>query len=161
MLKSRIKENIKAISLVLFIIASAKFASTKVIIAVNQSTSLKGKIFLGIKGSEVSRGNIVIVQLQNNAHYGNARFTKIVTGVPGDIIEKQADNFFINGEFAAYAKKNTPKQTPLQSLEVVGNKIPENHFFLTTKHENSYDSRYDSFGYIPSSWVIARAYRIF
>jgi len=155
------KKNIKAVFIVLAIVVSAKLISTQIFIASNQSTSLDGRYFLAVKTKSFNRGDIVVIQLQDNPYYGNAKFTKILKGQPGDIIEKQGFNFFINGEFIATAKEFTEKGTPLISLELMSNKIPNNYYFLSTDHKDSYDSRYDSFGYIPADRIIAKAYRIY
>ena len=152
---------VRGIIIIILIVGSAKLITTQIFIAENLTNSLKGKYFIAIRTNKIKRGDIVVVQLNNNKYYGNNKLLKRVVGLAGDKIEKRQDRFYINDKFIGKALKKTKKGTKLVSIILKTNKIPDNHIFITTRHEQGYDSRYQSLGFIPVDRVIARAYRIY
>lgn len=94
----------------------------------------------------------------------NANFLKYVRGVPGDVITAQeTDNattvFFINGEKIAEAKNADSLGHYLEAGPT--GTLTEDNYFVWTPHENSYDSRYKTMGWINRNAMLVRAKPIF
>lgn len=93
----------------------------------------------------------------------NARFLKIVRGVPGDEIDSHLINgkkiFFINEEAIGEAKQQTSSGKILEPGPT--GILTEDDYFVWTPHEDSYDSRYKTMGWIKRSDILVRAKPIF
>ena len=84
---------------------------------------------------------------------------KNVIGASNDIVTKQGQAFYINGEKIAVAKTHSLKGRSLQTGTV--GMIPKGKYFVWTPHIDSYDSRYDEIGLIDERTIIGVAYPLF
>lgn len=73
----------------------------------------------------------------------NVKFCKIVAGLPGDELIIDQEYLSINGTRIT----TLPSQTKLEYT--TSGIIPEGHFFALGTAENSFDSRYSTFGLVP------------
>lgn len=119
---------------------------------VNASPSLPHWAIWLERGPVPRRGEIVLFDPPRSklleAHFGKdpAPFGKRVTGMPGDLVTRQGDRFFVNGRLAAVAKPRTRRGEPL-ALGPTG-RIPAGCYFLATDHPDGFDSRYAAIGWI-------------
>lgn len=155
------KKSIKGLLLIIIFVSLTKLTSSHIFIIRNMSSSLSGKYYLGVKTLNIRTNDIAVIQLKNDPYYKNARLMKIVSGIGGDSITKEGRSFYINGRYVGKAREYSDLGTKLEETKLAQDKIPKNHFFLTTNHENSYDSRYADIGFVSNDRVIGRAYKIF
>jgi conjugal transfer pilin signal peptidase TrbI len=85
-------------------------------------------------------------------------FTKIVMGVPGDVVSLVDREVYINGKPIAFAKFRSKHGEPLE-LGPTG-VIPPGMYYVHGTHPDSLDSRYAVTGWICADQVIGRAYPI-
>lgn len=127
-------------------------------LAINGWTdSLPQKTFLILKQSRsFQRGDYVSFKWHGGGPYPKELpFTKIIKGVPGDVVTVQGREFLINGVPVATAKEFSKKGQPLQ-LGPTG-VIPPGHYFVWTPHKDSLDSRYALTGWIKDAQVMGKA----
>lgn len=127
-------------------------------IGFNNSESLPGSIFLVIKNGEINRGDLVAFYPPKNPNY-KTWFVKYLVGLPGDKVREYNRDFFINDRFIGRAKEYSKQGIKLE--KTTSRVIEKGFFFMWTPHKDSYDSRYQDIGLIPSDRVIGRAIRIF
>ncbi len=125
----------------------------------NIDKSLPGKFYRIERGAMPGREEIAALHAPANPYYPNgAPFLKIIRGVPGDLVTRQGQAFFINGTFIGNAKEKTRGDFPLTPGPT--GIIPPQHFFIWTPHPDSYDSRYGEIGWVESRLIIGRAWRV-
>ncbi len=81
---------------------------------------------------------------------------KQVLGVKGDVMIRKGRDFFINGEYIATAKTHSLKNEPLK-LGPTGT-LTEGHYYVSTPHKDSLDSRYELLGWINSDLILGVLY---
>ena len=85
-------------------------------------------------------------------------FVKIVKGVAGDRVTIKDRDVYINEEYVGTAQPQSKNGVNLQMIsETI---IPENHYFVWTPHEYSYDSRYQDIGLISANLIQGIAHPI-
>ncbi|MBR9871461.1 MAG: conjugal transfer protein TraF [Gammaproteobacteria bacterium] len=125
---------------------------------INASPSLPNFAFWVEMGKLPSiRGEYVLFDAPSNRYYDKP-FVKQVSGLPGDLIENHHGDYFVNGVFTGTAKPRS-KTGDLLKAGPTG-VIPELHYFVTTPHKDSYDSRYADIGFVPSVLVLGTAHPI-
>lgn len=117
-------------------------------IRINRTESLPYTLFWSKKAQEISRGMIGSIEHPRNPSISIA---KIIVGLPGDPIEIKDEKVFVNGCYLGnliFRSRSGNTYTP-QSHKI----IPEDYVFLYSPHEESFDSRYQEFGLVETSWI--------
>ena len=81
---------------------------------------------------------------------------KQVLGVTGDVVTRQGRDFFINDKYVATAKTHSLKNEPL-ALGPTGT-LTEGHYYVSTPHKDSLDSRYELLGWIDDELILGVLY---
>lgn len=105
----------------------------------NCSESLPNTLYLSTSSNNISKGDIVDFKLEHSS----VTFIKVVGGIPGDFIQVDKDEIFINEEKIGKALNNL---NPIEQ-----GVIPENFYFMVGEHPESFDSRYNEFGLVPKN----------
>ena len=130
-------------------------------VGINVTQSLSDHVFLTIKGTFTPhRGEKMAFVWQGGGPYPKGViFTKIVRGVPGDVVTRQGRDFYVNGDWVATAKEYSSKGYPLD----VGptGVIPAGQYFVMTHHPDSYDSRYATVGWIHQEHIVGKTIALF
>ena len=153
------KMNIFTAVLVTVILAAGVVTalSTRFKITFNTTESLDYRIFITDKSvKKFHAGDYVKFMLPSNKYFNRSHWTKRIAGVPGDRITVSGRDVFINGVFVGHAKEKSASNT--KYYPITPGIIPHNFYFLQADHEDSYDSRYRSFGLVHESTFIGRDY---
>lgn len=123
---------------------------------INQSESLPQKIFLSREAGYLYRGIYVSF---SHPKFPNILIAKQVIGLPGDSIEVRNSQIFVHDTYLGDIKErsNSGKiYTPISHK-----RIPTGYLFLSSTHEDSFDSRYEEFGLIPQEAIIEELWPLF
>jgi len=123
--------------------------------------SLPNHLFVTLKQDRVlARGDYVTFTWHGGGPYPRGmRMTKIVAGVPGDVVTAHGSQFYVNGQPVATAKPLSKAGKPLEPGPV--GVIPHGHYFVLAPHVDSLDSRYALMGWIRDEQVVGRAVAFF
>jgi len=129
-------------------------------LAITISPSLPQYAFLVHKREHsLARGDYVSFIWRGQKYFPSGiPFTKIVLGVPGDVVSLVDREVYINGKPIALAKFRSKHGEPLE-LGPTG-VIPPGMYYVHGTHPDSLDSRYAVTGWIHADQVIGRAYPI-
>lgn len=131
-------------------------------VALGVSESLPWRVFVAVRGGEVSCGAEAVglfrLEVENPYWERGTVFAKRFVGCPGDFLRTEGREFFINGERVGAASGTDSKGEAVGSFEFFG-PIPEGSWFVLGDGPRSYDSRY--WGFVRRSWVVGRAYPLF
>jgi len=87
------------------------------------------------------------------------RLVKKVVGIAQDEIQVKQDEVWVNekriGKIKPYSKEG------LSLSRIAPGIIPEGFIFAAGTHKDSFDSRYENFGLVQKSQILARAYPVF
>lgn len=130
-------------------------------IHLNATDSLPGRLYLVDTSDRTPvRGATIAMRWQGGYGYvAGATLLKRVYGLPGDRITVQDRWVGIEGAPIAWALTTSPRGRPLPLVQP--GKVPTGELFLATPSALGFDSRYASFGTIPQTQVLGRAYEIF
>lgn len=123
-------------------------------LGVNQTCSLKHKLFLTLNDAKFRRNDLVTFNKHKTAYLKNIYFTKYVRGVAGDTISVDRQFIYINKHKVGAAKKITKKGLPLTPIRA--QIIPSGYIFVVTPHPDSFDSRYQEFGLVSTKDICGR-----
>ena len=141
------------------------FLSRYVVISVNVSDSLPGKVYLIQKGVKPELDDFAAFHYQGGGPYATgSRFLKIVKGMPGGKVSAVESgsgffDFYVNGSFVGRAKPRSRTGSPL-ALGPTGT-IPSRHYYMAAPNPDSLDSRYALVGWVDEGQVIGRAIEVF
>jgi conjugal transfer pilin signal peptidase TrbI len=126
----------------------------------NASPSLPYRLFLIHKGEMPGRGDFVAFRWAGGGPYpAGVTFIKVLAGVPGDEVTRDAQGFHVNGTPVGVPK---PVSRQGQVLEPgPTGRIPEGRYYVQAGHPDSLDSRYALTGWIHRSQIIGRAHALF
>jgi len=128
-------------------------------LALNKSESMATAIFwVTPPVGEPDRGSYIYFRTPPNPYF-DGDFVKQVVGNEGDVITVIDGVVFVNETRVGPAKPKTRKGEPLTA--VTSAVVPENHLFVAGQNIDSYDSRYDEFGFISKYNVKGHAGEIF
>jgi conjugal transfer pilin signal peptidase TrbI len=134
--------------------------STRYGVTFNTTESLGFRLFITDKWEKPSHpGEYVKFWLKGNKYFRPEHWTKRIAGVPGDKITVQNRMVYVNGEPVGYAKSVSASNT--QYFPIAPQVIPPHYYYLQADHEDSYDSRYQSFGLVHDTTFIGRDYPVF
>jgi conjugal transfer pilin signal peptidase TrbI len=126
-------------------------------LGINVSHSLPDEAFLVHKQDhDLHRGDYVTFFWHGGGPYPpGIKFTKIVLGVPGDVVTMRGRDVYINDKYISTAKTHSATGRPL-ALGLTG-VIPEGCYYVHATHKDSLDSRYAITGWIKAETVIGKA----
>jgi type IV secretory pathway protease TraF len=133
----------------------------KYAIAFNNDKSLGGKIYWIKKDvKEIKRDDLLAFNLKNNPRVKESvMIIKIVGGIGGDEINER-DGVFSNAKGIIGCAKHKDK-TGVEVKAMNGRiEVPNNKYFVYGEHGDSYDSKYEEFGFVGSDDVIGLAYEL-
>ena len=126
----------------------------------NASPSLPHRLFLIHKGEMPSRGDFVAFRWAGGGPYpAGVTFIKVLAGIPGDEVTRNAGGFHLNGVPVGVPKPVSRRGQPL--LPGPTGRIPEGRYYVQAGHPDSLDSRYQLTGWIHASQIIGRADALF
>ena len=117
----------------------------------NWTDSLPHWAYVIDRGAEPVVGDYIDFWPPENPYYEGISFVKQVIAGPGDQVDCVGRRFLKDGTVIAIAKEVSQAGDPL-SLGPCG-RVPDGHFFVTTPHKDSFDSRYGEIGYVPLARV--------
>lgn len=126
-------------------------------IAGNETDSLPDRFFLVELGQfPPQRGDKLAFHVGGGVrHYpAGMVFVKRVAGLPGDRIEWRGEQVYVAGKLVGRAK---PRNRFGEALAwTAAGVIPAGHYFVSTPHPDSYDSRYAEIGLVSAEQVMGR-----
>lgn len=131
----------------------------------NLTESLPEKLFVVKVGEGVLKGDYVAFEWRPktdtlaNPYPSGVMFIKIVAGVPGDKIDVENREVFVNGKSVGFAKEKSRTGLPLNPTQP--GIVPEGSFYVMGLHRDSLDSRYELVGNVENINVIGRARPVF
>lgn len=126
----------------------------------NETASLPGKVYAVAHQQRPDKGQLAAFYPPPNPYYPREMwFTKIIVGVPGDVISHRGRLVLINGKPVGVARVTDSERRRRLSM-VKAQVIPEGFYFVWTPHPRSYDSRYADIGLVHEDRIIGRAYRL-
>ena len=90
---------------------------------------------------------------------GGVTFIKVLAGLPGDEVTRDAQGFHLNGVPVGVPKPVSRRGQPLEPGPT--GRIPEGRYYVQAGHPDSLDSRYQLTGWIHASQIIGRADALF
>ena len=159
MLEWILRNKIKAFIYIFGPLILAWVFSIQYSIRINLSDSLPYKLFILDKGNkEVRKGKLIAFVAPGNGVY-EGDFCKYVIGIPGDKVWYEGNDVYVGGKYIGKVKERSKKGNKLErGPEGI---IPEGHYFVFSKKENSFDSRYKNIGYVKDSNIIGTVYPVF
>lgn len=129
-------------------------------LGINGTDSLPGLFYLVLK-NEVpdTRGDLIAFYPPANRFYSPRMFfIKKAIGLPGDVVSRKEEDFYLNNGYIATAKTHSHSGVLLKPGPT--GVIPDSKYFVWTPHPDSYDSRYEDIGWISKDRIIGRAVRL-
>ena len=126
-------------------------------IGYNLSKSIDKTIFLYKKDNSYrpNRNDLIIFKVKkDDPYFANENFIKYVSALFNDKITFNDNSYIINSKDIFIAKEIGTKGQKLDhfKLKDKNNLIPQDNYFVTTNHPDSYDSRY--FDYVNQNQII-------
>ena len=127
---------------------------------INLTHSLPGTLYVVHKGESFGKGDLVAFRWRGGATYPRGTtFIKVVTGMPGDVVKRDGDRFWVGDQYIGVAKPKSKAGVPL--TPATPGVIAQGEYFMATPSPDSLDSRYALTGNIKQYEVIGKAYAIF
>lgn len=145
--------------LVLTMLLAVSYASYKTELLITKTASLPYKVFLLVKNSTFKKYDYVAIKHHNTTYYGEPNMVKQIIGISGDLLVVEGKDFYINGIYYGKIKNNTSHNKPLTAIKTQF--IPKDHVFAYAPHIDSFDSRYQELGFVPTAKIRGRAYALF
>lgn len=111
-------------------------------LCINSSKSLPQILFFAYPSKEISRGDYISF---NHPNFPKT-LAKQVVGLPGDSIEIQENQIFVNG--TAYGAIQKQSSSGKIYHPTTFSRVSKGHFFVIGHHKESFDSRYEEFGFV-------------
>jgi len=129
-------------------------------IAENMTYSLDGHVYLFKKGESFVKGDLVAFRWRGGATYPRGTtFIKQVVGVPGDVVRREGQEFWVGDRYVGIAKTVSKAGTHLAAAE--SGMVKPGEYFVATSSPDSLDSRYALTGNVKAYEVIGKAYVLF
>ena len=143
-----------------FVAATAWSAGAYLDFTINLTRSLPQTLFIIHKGARVVKGDLVAYRWQGGATYPiGVVFIKQVTGMPGDVVKRTGNAFWVGDQYVGTAKPVSKAGIALKPANP--GLIPSGSYFVSTSNPDSLDSRYAISGNVSESAIIGKAYAIF
>ena len=152
---------LRALGWGLVLVAALVAFSARYTIGINVTPSLAYTLCIIAKGDlDLRRGDLAAFRWHGAGPYpAGVVFTKVLRGMPGDVVSQVGSEFFVNGESAGHAKPYSRAREALTPGPT--GVIPEGHYFVSGNHPDSLDSRYALAGWIRRDALIGKAYVVF
>jgi len=129
-------------------------------ISENMTSSLDGHVYIYKKGESFARGDLVAYRWRGGATYPRGTtFIKQVVGMPGDLVKREGNSFWVGEHFVGIAKPVSKAGVPLEAAQA--GVIAPGEYFVATPSPDSLDSRYAMTGNVKAIEVIGKAYVVF
>lgn len=129
-------------------------------LGINSTTSLPQQLFLIQRGEQPVRGDHVAFRWLGGGPYpAGATFIKIVAGVPGDVVTRLDEHYFVNGLPVGQAKPVSRQGNALEPGPT--GTVPEGFYYVRAPHPDSLDSRYALTGWVSQAQILGRAHALF
>jgi conjugal transfer pilin signal peptidase TrbI len=126
----------------------------------NAGQSLPGRLYLIERDRWPERGDLVAFRWNGGGPYpSGVTFVKQVTGVPGDRVVHHHNQVWVHGQPIGGIKTHARDGSPLDPGPT--GTVPDGHWFVSTPHPDSLDSRYALTGWIARGQLIGRAHALF
>lgn len=125
--------------------------------SINLTSSLPQKFWLIVFKKTPKRGDYILFKPPFKSDVPRGTLViKQVLGIPGDRVTKINQDFFINDQIVATAKRRslTGKELVSGPTGILGS----GQYYVSTPHVNSFDSRYEKMGWIHKNQIIGVAY---
>lgn len=114
------------------------------------------------RGAAVKRGDLIVFRFQGGEigpYLKGQWFFKRVLGLPGDTVEVEGRNVFVNAIPVGFAKPRTRTGEPLEPI--APGPIPAGRYYVQGTHPDSFDSRYRVNGLIHVEQIVGVAHAVF
>jgi len=114
------------------------------------------------RGATVERGDLIVFRFEGGEigpYLKGQWFFKRVAGLPGDTVEVEGQNVFINATPVGFAKPRTRTGEPLEPI--APGPIPPGRYYVQGTHPDSFDSRYRVNGLIRAEQIVGVAHKVF
>ena len=101
-------------------------------------------------------GDIIIAVEGKQIENEGDLFRAIEAYEPGDVVTVKGRDFYVNGQWVATAKTHSLQGEPL-TLGPTGT-LQEGQYYVSTPHEDSFDSRYQTMGWITADELVGVLY---
>jgi len=126
-------------------------------IVINQTESLPQKVWVMALDQKPKRNDFVAFKPPVNSGLPrNIILHKQVLGVSGDVVTLKGRDFYINENYVATAKTHSLQNEPLM-LGPTGI-LKEGQYYVSTPHQDSFDSRYQKMGWINGDQLLGVLY---
>ena len=127
--------------------------------SINWTTSLPGTFLWVDKTAKPKLGDIAaFYPPKGHKLHQDLWFGKVIVGQAGDEVQIENNRVSINGRDFGEVKHRTLHGAPLEPAN--SGVIPDEHVFMWTPHERSYDSRYKDIGLIHEDAIFGRLVRL-
>jgi len=113
------------------------------------------------RGAHIQRGDLIVFRFAGGEigpYLQGQWFFKRVAGVPGDTVEVDGRNVFVNASPVGFAKPRTRTGELLEPI--VPGPIPPGRYYVQGTHPDSFDSRYRVNGLIRAEQIIGVVYAV-
>lgn len=129
-------------------------------VGLNATESLPQRLFLIQRGEQPVRGEHVAFRWLGGGPYpAGATFIKIVAGVPGDVVTRVGEHYFVNGQPMGQAKPVSRQGIALEPGPT--STVPAGFYYVRAPHPDSLDSRYALTGWVSKAQILGRAHALF
>lgn len=157
-------------------------ASQHVAICPVTTQSIDAHLVLVLKGAAPRKGDLVAFPYGGQEIGGHSRgdgIVKVLAGIPGDRIERDGRDFFVNGQRVGHAKEwsgvasstwtsrwlermgwaRPPRSVALEAS--AAGVIPDGFVYVQGTDKDALDSRYAAMGLVPIRSFLGRAIKLF
>lgn len=141
----------------LLLIPLALFLSEHLGYSINLTESLPQKFWLIVYKKTPKKGDYILFKAPFECDVPHGTLViKQILGEPGDSVIRVEQDFFINNDYIATAKRHSLKGLSLAPGP--SGILPPNQYFVLSPHPDSLDSRYQKMGWIERKQIIGVAY---
>ncbi|MBP6985484.1 MAG: S26 family signal peptidase [Alphaproteobacteria bacterium] len=124
----------------------------------NRTDSAPYRAFICADFVRIGLGDYVSVEGHQADYFSGLHYTKMIAGIPGDVITIKDGGAFIGSRFIGTLLNETTQGLTLTPLDI--KKIPAGYVFVVGNHSRSFDSRYQEFGLVKASHIRGRCFGI-
>ena len=113
------------------------------------------------RGATVERGDLIVFRFEGGEigpYLKGQWFFKRVVGLPGDTVQVEGQNVFVNATPVGFAKPRTRTGEPLEPI--APGPIPPGRYYVQGTHPDSFDSRYRVNGLIRTEQIVGVAHKV-
>ena len=159
--RERLIRHLRRWSLVYMVAASATaWFDAHHTVGLNVTESLPARFFLIHRGELPARGDYVAFRWHSGGPYPTgATFIKQIAGMPGDVVTRMGQDYFVNCYPMGQAKPVSRQGIELEPGPT--GTLPRGAYYVRAPHPDSLDSRYALTGWVSQAQIIGRAHALF